>query len=246
MNAARNRHRNRDRNEVPCPKLLPTPPRAATTCSTPTAHCSTCTRQPNGTRIPAIGPKWQQLSQTWRTKHIEYTWVHSLSGQPATFWDLAQRSLDYAIVSVGACRLRRGPRQADRGLPHDGRLPRGCRGAGGSESARCEAGDPVERRPRHAGRCGACGQARRPARRRPVGDIGRHLQARARRLPARHPTGSVASQATSPSSPPTAGTSPAPRRSASAPCGSTAQPRRVTISQPAPDRVVRDLRGLLG
>ena len=49
----------------------------------------------------AIGPKWQQLSQTWRTKHIEYTWVHSLSGQPATFWDLAQRSLDYAIVSVG-------------------------------------------------------------------------------------------------------------------------------------------------
>jgi 2-haloacid dehalogenase len=49
----------------------------------------------------AIGPKWQQLSQTWRTKHIEYTWVHSLSQQPATFWDLAQRSLDYAIASVG-------------------------------------------------------------------------------------------------------------------------------------------------
>src|SRR5437763_7751858 len=49
----------------------------------------------------AIGPKWQQLSQTWRTKHIEYTWVHSLSGRPATFWDLAHRSLDYAIASVG-------------------------------------------------------------------------------------------------------------------------------------------------
>jgi 2-haloacid dehalogenase len=50
----------------------------------------------------AIGPTWQQLSQTWRTKHIEYTWVHSLSRQPATFWDLAQRSLDYAITSVGS------------------------------------------------------------------------------------------------------------------------------------------------
>ncbi len=49
----------------------------------------------------AIGPKWQQLSQTWRTKHIEYTWVHSLSQRPATFWDLAQRSLDCAIASVG-------------------------------------------------------------------------------------------------------------------------------------------------
>jgi 2-haloacid dehalogenase len=49
----------------------------------------------------AIGTNWQQLSQTWRTKHIEYTWVHSLSGQPASFWDLAQRSLDYAIASTG-------------------------------------------------------------------------------------------------------------------------------------------------
>jgi len=49
----------------------------------------------------AIGPAWQQLSQTWRTKHIEYTWVHSLSRQPAKFWDLAELSLDYAIASVG-------------------------------------------------------------------------------------------------------------------------------------------------
>src|ERR1700704_4158989 len=49
----------------------------------------------------AIGPKWQQLSQTWRTKHLEYSWVHSLSQQKATFWELAQKSLDYAIASVG-------------------------------------------------------------------------------------------------------------------------------------------------
>ena len=49
----------------------------------------------------AIGPKWQQLSQTWRTKHIEYTWVYSLSGRSVSFWDLAQRSLDTAIASIG-------------------------------------------------------------------------------------------------------------------------------------------------
>jgi len=49
----------------------------------------------------AIGPQWQQLSQIWRTKHIEYTWVHSLSGRPARFWTLAERSLDYAIAAVG-------------------------------------------------------------------------------------------------------------------------------------------------
>lgn len=49
----------------------------------------------------AIGPQWQQLSQTWRTKHIEYTWHHSMIGRPATFWRLAERSLDYAAASTG-------------------------------------------------------------------------------------------------------------------------------------------------
>jgi len=49
----------------------------------------------------AIGPKWQKLSQTWRAKHIEYTWVYSLAGRQALFWDLAQRSLDFAIASIG-------------------------------------------------------------------------------------------------------------------------------------------------
>jgi 2-haloacid dehalogenase len=49
----------------------------------------------------AIGARWQQLSQAWRAKHIEYTWVYSLAGRQPTFWTLAQRSLDYAIASVG-------------------------------------------------------------------------------------------------------------------------------------------------
>jgi 2-haloacid dehalogenase len=49
----------------------------------------------------AIGPKWQQLSQAWRAKHIEYSWHASLIGRPAKFWSLAERSLDYAIASVG-------------------------------------------------------------------------------------------------------------------------------------------------
>ena len=49
----------------------------------------------------AIGPRWQQLSQIWRVKHIEYSWHASLVGKPAMFWSLAERSLDYAIASVG-------------------------------------------------------------------------------------------------------------------------------------------------
>src|SRR5215510_16009134 len=54
----------------------------------------------------AIGPKWRQLSDAWRSKHIEYTWHHSLTRTAATFWRLAERSLDFAIaataVPVGA------------------------------------------------------------------------------------------------------------------------------------------------
>jgi 2-haloacid dehalogenase len=49
----------------------------------------------------AIGPRWQQLSNTWRSKHIEYTWHHSLTRTAATFWRLAERSLDFAIATTG-------------------------------------------------------------------------------------------------------------------------------------------------
>jgi 2-haloacid dehalogenase len=49
----------------------------------------------------AIGPRWQQLSQTWRAKHIEYSWHATLVGRRAMFWSLAERSLDYAIACIG-------------------------------------------------------------------------------------------------------------------------------------------------
>ncbi|HEX2265197.1 MAG TPA: HAD-IA family hydrolase, partial [Solirubrobacterales bacterium] len=49
----------------------------------------------------AIGPRWQQLSQVWRTKHIEYSWHAALIGRRTMFWSLAERSLDYAIASTG-------------------------------------------------------------------------------------------------------------------------------------------------
>jgi 2-haloacid dehalogenase len=49
----------------------------------------------------AIGPDWNRLSQLWRTKHLEYTWIHALTGRHTTFWQLAERSLDYAIAVIG-------------------------------------------------------------------------------------------------------------------------------------------------
>lgn len=47
-----------------------------------------------------IGPEWERLSQIWRTKHLEYTWIWAGTGRHTTFWKLAGESLDYAIASV--------------------------------------------------------------------------------------------------------------------------------------------------
>ena len=49
----------------------------------------------------AIGVSWERLSQIWRQKHLEYTWIHAQTGRPETFWALTQQSLDYAIAAAG-------------------------------------------------------------------------------------------------------------------------------------------------
>lgn len=49
-----------------------------------------------------IGPEAERLSEIWRTKQLEYTWIHAATGQRATFWELTERSLDYAIAASGA------------------------------------------------------------------------------------------------------------------------------------------------
>lgn len=49
----------------------------------------------------AIGAGWDRLSQLWRSKHLEYTWIHAQTGRHVPFWRLAERSLDFAIASTG-------------------------------------------------------------------------------------------------------------------------------------------------
>ncbi|MBL8583063.1 MAG: haloacid dehalogenase type II [Rhizobiaceae bacterium] len=48
----------------------------------------------------AIGPDGQMLSEIWRAKQLEYSWVRSLMGSYADFWQLTQESLDYALRKV--------------------------------------------------------------------------------------------------------------------------------------------------
>ena len=50
---------------------------------------------------PQIGPQADRLSEIWRAKTLEYTWVHGLAGKPSTFRKLLKNGLDFAISSTG-------------------------------------------------------------------------------------------------------------------------------------------------
>src|SRR6185436_20536850 len=51
-----------------------------------------------GRHMAAIGPDAARLSETWRAKQLEYSWVLSLAGRYEPFWSLTERALDYAFA----------------------------------------------------------------------------------------------------------------------------------------------------
>jgi 2-haloacid dehalogenase len=57
---------------------------------------------------PQIGERANALSQLWRTKQLEYTWLRALMGHHADFWQVTGDALDYALaradVAPGAVR----------------------------------------------------------------------------------------------------------------------------------------------
>jgi len=48
----------------------------------------------------AVGPDGQSLSEIWRAKQLEYSWVRTLMGAYADFWQLTEQALDYAFSRV--------------------------------------------------------------------------------------------------------------------------------------------------
>jgi 2-haloacid dehalogenase len=48
----------------------------------------------------AIGPDGQLLSELWRAKQLEYSWVRTLMGAYVDFWQLTEQSLDFALRKV--------------------------------------------------------------------------------------------------------------------------------------------------
>jgi 2-haloacid dehalogenase len=48
----------------------------------------------------AVGPDAARLSEIWRNKQLEYTWVRTLAGRYLDFWALTEQALDFAFASV--------------------------------------------------------------------------------------------------------------------------------------------------
>lgn len=49
----------------------------------------------------ALGEKSQPLSEMWRSKQLQYTWLRSLMGEYVDFWQVTGEGLDYAMAAHG-------------------------------------------------------------------------------------------------------------------------------------------------
>ena len=48
-----------------------------------------------------LGDHEQKLTQIWRLRQLEYTWLRSLMGEYVEFWQVTGDGLDYAMASLG-------------------------------------------------------------------------------------------------------------------------------------------------
>jgi 2-haloacid dehalogenase len=48
-----------------------------------------------------VGPEADRLSELWRLKQLEYTWIAALTGRHQSFRAATEAGLDYAIAKVG-------------------------------------------------------------------------------------------------------------------------------------------------
>lgn len=48
-----------------------------------------------------IGPNSDRLSQIWRDKQLQYTWIRALTGKHQNFESVTAAALDFAISSIG-------------------------------------------------------------------------------------------------------------------------------------------------
>lgn len=47
-----------------------------------------------------LGDDWQKLSELWRLKQLQYTWLRGLAGHHAEFWQVTGDALDFALAQL--------------------------------------------------------------------------------------------------------------------------------------------------
>ncbi len=192
----------------------------------------------------AIGPESQRLSEIWRVKQLEYTWVRTLAGRYVDFWALTEAALDFALAAAAPARvdLRPALLAAYRELDAFAEVPERARRAEGR-------GRP----PRHplqrvAATCWPTRPARPASRRSSITSFPSTRSPPTRPIPGSTHwrwSGSAWRRAKYRSSLPIGGTWRAPPPSAFAPCGSTAPASPTSIGDLAPAAVMPSLDGLL-
>ena len=50
---------------------------------------------------PQLGPQWRDISQTWRAKQLEYSWIRTLAGEHRDFAQLTREALAVAAAMHG-------------------------------------------------------------------------------------------------------------------------------------------------
>ncbi len=48
-----------------------------------------------------IGPQADRLAEQWRTRQLQYSWLRSISGKHADFWQLTGDALDVSLATLG-------------------------------------------------------------------------------------------------------------------------------------------------
>ncbi|HTP49086.1 MAG TPA: haloacid dehalogenase type II [Anaeromyxobacteraceae bacterium] len=48
-----------------------------------------------------LGDRWRTLADLWRAKQLQYTWLRSLQGRHADFWQVTGEALEFALSSLG-------------------------------------------------------------------------------------------------------------------------------------------------
>jgi 2-haloacid dehalogenase len=49
----------------------------------------------------AVGERWPALSERWRERQLQYTWLRAITGRHADFWQVTGDALDHALDGLG-------------------------------------------------------------------------------------------------------------------------------------------------